>query len=231
MRRVAVLVVLAAATAALLSWAGASASSGGEHRQVRHVRLVVGNGYFVDNDPSGQSGGDCLALQASCVAVEKRWASSRVRVRCLPRWVANARPRSSCGPGSDTACGQHSDSKGAQPALNRRRNRQVPRCRRRCQPSTARRPGPGPAAEADDRALAAGLRPTTDLARRGISRTGWNNQEGGRRFAPQASPYVQKPSRNGAVAPRRHGAKARQPCLSAGTGNSAYSRSPAAWRE
>ena len=58
MRRAVALVALATTTAALLSWAGASASSGGEHRQERHVRLVVGNGYFVDNDPSGQSGGD-----------------------------------------------------------------------------------------------------------------------------------------------------------------------------
>ena len=58
MRRAAALVALAAATAALLSWAGASAAPSGKHPQERHVRLVVGNGFFVDNDPSGQSGGD-----------------------------------------------------------------------------------------------------------------------------------------------------------------------------
>ena len=103
------------------------------------------------------------------------------------------------------------------------------RCRRRCQPSTARRPGPGPAAEADDCALAAGLRPTLTSPARYLAHR-LEQQEGGRRFAPQASPpYVQKPSRNGVVAPTA--CQSKTALLSAGTGNSAYSRSPAAWRE
>ena len=58
MRRAAALLALAAATAALWSWAGASAAPSGKHPQERHVRLVAVNGYSVDNDPSGQSGGD-----------------------------------------------------------------------------------------------------------------------------------------------------------------------------
>jgi hypothetical protein len=47
-----------AATAALFGLVGASASTTSHHRQERNVRLVVANGYSVDNDPSGQSGGD-----------------------------------------------------------------------------------------------------------------------------------------------------------------------------
>jgi dirigent-like protein len=47
------LVAIAAATAAVLGWAGASASSNGGHRQVRNLRLVTTHGYFVDNGPSG----------------------------------------------------------------------------------------------------------------------------------------------------------------------------------
>jgi hypothetical protein len=50
--------VAVAATAALFGLVAASASPTSDHRQERNVRLVVTNGYFVDNDPSGQSGGD-----------------------------------------------------------------------------------------------------------------------------------------------------------------------------
>jgi hypothetical protein len=42
----------------VVGWAGASASPSGMHRQVVIVRLVASDGYSVDNDPSGQSGGD-----------------------------------------------------------------------------------------------------------------------------------------------------------------------------
>jgi hypothetical protein len=59
MRRAAALVAVAATTAAVLGWAGASASPTGGHR-VRNLRLVATNSYFVDNDPSGQSGGDLV---------------------------------------------------------------------------------------------------------------------------------------------------------------------------
>jgi hypothetical protein len=59
-RRAMALVTLAAATAALLSWVGASASTTGDHRQERNVRLVVSESFFVDNDPSGVSGGDLV---------------------------------------------------------------------------------------------------------------------------------------------------------------------------
>jgi Dirigent-like protein len=57
-RRAAALIAVAATTAALLGLVGASASPTGDHRQERTMRLVVLDGYFVDNDPSGQSGGD-----------------------------------------------------------------------------------------------------------------------------------------------------------------------------
>jgi hypothetical protein len=57
-RRAAALVAVVATTAAVWGWVGASASTKSSHRQERTVRLVVGDGYFVDNDPSGQSGGD-----------------------------------------------------------------------------------------------------------------------------------------------------------------------------
>jgi hypothetical protein len=36
----------------------ASASAANVHKHVRYVKLVVEQGFFVDNDPSGQSGGD-----------------------------------------------------------------------------------------------------------------------------------------------------------------------------
>lgn len=58
MRKAVALVAVAAVIAAVLGWAGASASSKGNHRQVRNLRLVTTHGYFVDNDPSGNSGGD-----------------------------------------------------------------------------------------------------------------------------------------------------------------------------
>jgi hypothetical protein len=53
-------VAIAATTAAMLAWAGASASPTGKRaqREVVLARLVATNGYFVDNDPSGNSGGD-----------------------------------------------------------------------------------------------------------------------------------------------------------------------------
>jgi hypothetical protein len=48
---------MAAITVGLLGGAG-GASASKAHKQVRYVRLVVGQGFYVDNDPSGQSGGD-----------------------------------------------------------------------------------------------------------------------------------------------------------------------------
>jgi hypothetical protein len=56
-RRSLTILVMAAVTAASLSWA-ASSPAAKVHRQVRYARLVVQNGYYVDNDPSGSSGGD-----------------------------------------------------------------------------------------------------------------------------------------------------------------------------
>jgi hypothetical protein len=59
MRKAGALVAIAATTAALLAWAGASASpTNTTQREVITFRLVATDGYFVDNDPSGQSGGD-----------------------------------------------------------------------------------------------------------------------------------------------------------------------------
>jgi hypothetical protein len=56
-RRAAALVAVAATAAALMGWVGASASPG-DHRQERNMRIVVIDSFFVDNDPSGASGGD-----------------------------------------------------------------------------------------------------------------------------------------------------------------------------
>jgi hypothetical protein len=58
------LVAVAATTAALLGWVGASASPTDNHRRERNLRLAVTDGYFVDNDPSGQSGGDLFGSSA-----------------------------------------------------------------------------------------------------------------------------------------------------------------------
>jgi hypothetical protein len=60
MRKAVALVAVAATAAAVLGWAGASASPKGGHRQERSLRLVATNSYFVDNDPSGVSGGDLV---------------------------------------------------------------------------------------------------------------------------------------------------------------------------
>src|SRR2546423_901266 len=58
MKRTVALVALAVAIAAVSSWAGASTSSKSGRLQVRSVRLVATNPFYVDNDPSGNSGGD-----------------------------------------------------------------------------------------------------------------------------------------------------------------------------
>jgi hypothetical protein len=57
-RKVVTVVAVAAAAAGVASWAGASASSTGTQREVRYVRTAAGNAFFVDNDPSDNSGGD-----------------------------------------------------------------------------------------------------------------------------------------------------------------------------
>lgn len=47
------------ATVALVTLgAAASASATKVHKELRYVRIVVENGFYVDNDPSGNSGGD-----------------------------------------------------------------------------------------------------------------------------------------------------------------------------
>jgi hypothetical protein len=58
--RKAVAVILVAGTsAALLSWVGASASpKKDDGRLIKQARLFVTNGWSVENDPSGLSGGD-----------------------------------------------------------------------------------------------------------------------------------------------------------------------------
>jgi hypothetical protein len=56
-RRALIAVVIAATAAASLG-GGASASATKVQKEVRYVRLVVESGFYVDNDPSGQSGGD-----------------------------------------------------------------------------------------------------------------------------------------------------------------------------
>jgi hypothetical protein len=57
-RKALALVAIAATTAALLGWVGASAAPTSGHREVIILRLVASDGYSVDNDPSGASGGD-----------------------------------------------------------------------------------------------------------------------------------------------------------------------------
>jgi hypothetical protein len=52
------LILVAGTGAALLGWVGASASPTDGDRQTKSARLVVTNGWSVDNDPPDQSGGD-----------------------------------------------------------------------------------------------------------------------------------------------------------------------------
>jgi Dirigent-like protein len=56
-RKVVAAIVAAGIAAALMGWVGASAAPS-DHRQERSMRLLVGDGYNVENDPSGPSGGD-----------------------------------------------------------------------------------------------------------------------------------------------------------------------------
>jgi outer membrane protein assembly factor BamE (lipoprotein component of BamABCDE complex) len=56
------LVLMAAAATALLA---ACATASKVHKQVRYVRLVATSGYYVDNEPSGKSGGDLSAPRAT----------------------------------------------------------------------------------------------------------------------------------------------------------------------
>jgi len=55
MKKVLTLVAVAVAATGLLA---ASAPAAKVHKHVRYVKLHVEQGFFVDNDPSGQSGGD-----------------------------------------------------------------------------------------------------------------------------------------------------------------------------
>lgn len=57
MRKALTLVVMAVAVGAPLSWA-AGASATKVQKEIRYVRLVATNGFYVDNDPSGNSAGD-----------------------------------------------------------------------------------------------------------------------------------------------------------------------------
>jgi hypothetical protein len=52
------LVVVGVALVGLSNWVFASASPTDNHRRERNLKLVITNSFFVDNDPSGQSGGD-----------------------------------------------------------------------------------------------------------------------------------------------------------------------------
>jgi hypothetical protein len=56
-RKTVAAIMAAGIAAALMSWVGASASPS-DHRQERNVRIVAIDSFFVDNDPSGASGGD-----------------------------------------------------------------------------------------------------------------------------------------------------------------------------
>lgn len=58
MKRALTMVVMAATATVLSGWVGASASSSGAHRHEIGVRIAVTSAFFVDNDPSGASGGD-----------------------------------------------------------------------------------------------------------------------------------------------------------------------------
>ncbi len=65
MRRPMTLVAVAVAAAVVSSLGMASASATKVHKQVRYARIVVENGFYVDNDPSGSSGGDLFGSTGS----------------------------------------------------------------------------------------------------------------------------------------------------------------------
>jgi hypothetical protein len=89
-----VLAVFAALWAAvpLVMLGSASGSSGGADRQVRYVRTMATSGFYVDNDPSGNSGGDLFgstgdllhagqkigSLSSACTASDQQHAQCNV---------------------------------------------------------------------------------------------------------------------------------------------------------
>jgi hypothetical protein len=50
--------LLLTAAASLIAVTAGSAAAAKVHKQIRYVRIQATNGYYVDNDPSGPSGGD-----------------------------------------------------------------------------------------------------------------------------------------------------------------------------
>jgi hypothetical protein len=58
MRKAVAMILVAGTATALLAWVNASASPNDGDRQKKHMRLFVTDGWSVDNDPSGESGGD-----------------------------------------------------------------------------------------------------------------------------------------------------------------------------
>jgi hypothetical protein len=63
-RKAVAAIVAAGIAAALMGWVGASASPS-DHRQERTLRLLVIDGWSVDNDPSGASGGDLFGASGA----------------------------------------------------------------------------------------------------------------------------------------------------------------------
>ncbi len=68
---------LAALVVGLLALTASSASAAKVHKHVRYVKLVVEQGFFVDNDPSGQSGGDLFGSRVSCGTTAAKSAPSQ----------------------------------------------------------------------------------------------------------------------------------------------------------
>ena len=152
-RKAVAAIVAAGIAAALLGWVGASASPS-DHRQERTLRLLVIDGWSVDNDPSGQSGGD---LFGSSGEIAPSWTQAgqvveRVYLVAPRRWTMPSHADLAAS-ASNTARRQHSDSGGPQPARDRRWHREVPQGPGGCDPACGGQPGHGPAPAPDDSAL------------------------------------------------------------------------------
>jgi len=91
-RKVLTVVAALAAVTPLLILGSASGSSKDVHKQVRYVRSVATTGFYVDNDPSGNSGGDLFGstgdlqhagrkvgtLSSACTAASQTHAQCQV---------------------------------------------------------------------------------------------------------------------------------------------------------
>jgi hypothetical protein len=99
--RKAAALVAGTATAALLGVTAVSASATGVHKQVRYVRTRPKSSFFVDNDPSGASGGDLFGSTGDLRHAGHRvgtfssacTASSAERAQCQATFIWNSGDR------------------------------------------------------------------------------------------------------------------------------------------